>query len=223
MKARPLVPFLVPAVLFAAGASGCGGNFHVIDPDRCYRSAQLDAETLETVVREHGIRTVINLRGPNPGEPWYDDEVATTARLGVEQIDIGMSAQRLPHRRDLLRLLEAFDDAERPVLIHCLQGADRSGEAAALYRIECMGASKDEALEELSLCYGHLGFWYPAKRHLVEIYGGREWARDGYDPCEGTWSEHYDPSEHAECSVPKSTVPPESPAQDRPSREGALP
>ncbi len=107
-------------------------------------------------------------------------------------INIPMSAGIIPHRKNLIKLLDAYASAERPILIHCLAGADRSGEAAAIYLQEYMGATKEESLEMLTLKYLHVERFKPAKRYFIrEVYQGKEWAYNEYDPCEQTYS-HYD-------------------------------
>jgi protein tyrosine/serine phosphatase len=47
-----------------------GENFHAVVPGELYRSAQLSGSRLERHIQAEGIRTVINLRGPNPGSAW---------------------------------------------------------------------------------------------------------------------------------------------------------
>src|SRR5207302_5801897 len=42
-----------------------GPNFHTVIEQRFFRAAQPSGATLETYIRDYGIRTVINLRGPN--------------------------------------------------------------------------------------------------------------------------------------------------------------
>ena len=51
----------------------------------------MDPEMLAMTIRELGIRTVLNLRGPNPGDGWYDRERATTLSTGAVQIDMPLS------------------------------------------------------------------------------------------------------------------------------------
>ena len=41
-------------------------NFGVLQPGRIYRSGQMPSRALARTVREHHIKTVLNLRGPNP-------------------------------------------------------------------------------------------------------------------------------------------------------------
>ena len=164
-----------------AASTGCT-NFHEVDPGRLYRSAQLSGPQLEQVIKAHNIRTVIHLRGRNDKQPWYRTQQQVTQRLGVEQIDIPMSAQSLPKRENVLKLLEAFDRARRPMLIHCRAGADRTGEAVALYRIDQMKQTKEQALEALTPRTLHFEIFHPPKRAFIRMYRGREWLRDHYDP-----------------------------------------
>lgn len=134
-----------------------GRNQHVVVAGRVYRSAQLTPARLEAFVRKHGIRTVINLRG-RPFDDWYPAEMRATQELGVSQEDITTSANRLPSPGEIRRLIEVFDRSEHPLLIHCQQGADRTGLAAAMYQLLYTDASYDTARRQCSLRFGHLRF-----------------------------------------------------------------
>jgi len=175
----------------APALSSCAQHVWTVDPGDLYRSGQLDGAQLEEAIERYRIRTIINLRGENPGKAWYDEERAVAEAHGVTLVDIGMSARRLPHRDDLVRLLDAFHEAERPILVHCYGGVDRTGEACAIYSMEHLGESREEALRQLSFCFGHLPFIYPAKRYFIGLWEGEEWARSEYDPCSGEYP-YYD-------------------------------
>jgi len=156
-------------------------NIRVIEPGRAYRSAQLDARTLELLVEALGIRTVVNLRGENPDEPWYQREREVLDAAGVTLVDIRMSATELPPRAELLRLYDTFLTAEEPILIHCQAGADRTGAAAAIWRMVVLGDEREDAAAELSPCYGHFAAFTPAMDELVRIFvPDREWIENEY-------------------------------------------
>jgi protein tyrosine phosphatase (PTP) superfamily phosphohydrolase (DUF442 family) len=132
----------------AAGAIGiyCGvlqllGNVHVVVERQFYRSAQLDKETLARVIQEH--------------RPWYADEITVSKALGAEHYDYGISANEVvaPDRID--QILQIVRDAPKPILVHCKNGADRSGFVAAVYLANIQGVIVDEAAGQLSLYYGH--------------------------------------------------------------------
>lgn len=167
-------------------------NFHEVDAGQYYRSAQLKGHEIQRAIDELGIKTIINLRGGNRDDEWYQDERAVAEANGVKLIDIGMSAKRLPHREDLIKLLDSFETAERPLLVHCQGGADRTGEASAIYQMLYMGKSKEEALKMLTIKYLHLKKRMPAKRYFIdELWQGEDWARHEYDPCHSDYR-YYD-------------------------------
>ncbi len=173
------------AVLFTLAGYLFSLNFHEVEPGVFYRSGQLSKTELNLILPSYHIKTVINLRGVNESADWYRDEVEVTSKLGVKLINISMNSREIPDRAGTLRLLEAYHTAEAPILIHCLSGADRSGEASALYEMAILGKSKDQALQMLSAKFHHFDFFRPAKRYFIEIYQGEDWLRKAYHPCNG--------------------------------------
>src|SRR5262249_59607787 len=115
---------LLLALAAEAGRFLLTQNFHAVIPGRVYRSAQPSGTRLECLVRRHGIRTVINLRGCCAPLPWYLDEARTSHRLHVAQEDVCLSAGRLPSVAEMRRLVEVLDRNEHPYLIHFHLGAD---------------------------------------------------------------------------------------------------
>ena len=159
-------------------------NFHVVDEGRFYRMAQPTPDELEQAVKEYGIKTVINLRGHQPGEWWYDDESAATARLGLKQIDLGFSTEHVQHKVDWVAYIDALKTAERPILVHCRSGADRTSEASAVYEIEYMKKTPQEAIDDqMTLANLHVALFLPAKRGFIAGYKGADWVRSTYDEC----------------------------------------
>lgn len=130
-------------------------NTHVVVPGRLYRTAQMKPERLAEYVEANGIRTVVNLRGRS-FDAFYPDECAATQWLGVSQEDITTSANWLPSPGEIRRLIEVFDNSEHPILIHCRQGADRTGLAAAVYLMLYTDATYEVARAQCSPRYGHL-------------------------------------------------------------------
>src|SRR5207245_11442193 len=123
-------------VIAAGAAQGycvfVAGKFHAAIPSQVYRCGQVSGDTLEKVIVEHNIRTVVNLRGSSPPSPWYLDECRATSHLNVGQEDICFSANRLPSIHELRRFVEVLDRAEYPLLFLCSHVADRTGLACAV-------------------------------------------------------------------------------------------
>jgi protein tyrosine/serine phosphatase len=105
--------------------------------------------------KEYGIKTIINLRGDNTGSSWYDAEVGEASRLGITHIDFGMSARRELTASQADALIVLMKGAQKPILIHCKDGADRSGLASALYLAAVKKSDEAMAKGQLSIGFGH--------------------------------------------------------------------
>jgi uncharacterized protein (TIGR01244 family) len=179
-------------------------NLREVDPGRFYRSGQLGPEQLREAIEALGLRTVINLRGYDQRPEWHVAETAVARAAGVAHHDVHLSARHLPRPREVARLLALYREAERPILVHCDSGADRAGEASALYAMEHMGWSAEQALGLLTLRYRHLAWLRPAKREFVGRYRGEAWLLRDYDPCGPDW----EGSERPEiCAAPLDSSP----------------
>ncbi|MFO0957540.1 MAG: tyrosine-protein phosphatase [Isosphaeraceae bacterium] len=160
---------LVPAGFL--GFRWWGGNRGVVIPGRVYRSGQLDGDSLAAWVRRDGIRTVINLRGPNPPIAWYRAERAATLGEGATQVDLTLASDHWLSRAQARTLLEALDGAEYPILIHCQWGAERTGLVSSFLQLLEEGKGPEAAASEFAPYYlyaptkdgrvmsGHLGLY----------------------------------------------------------------
>ena len=146
------------------------GNFHAVQEGAFYRSAQLDKEELHRVIRDHRIRSVLNLRGAHPGQSWYDEEIAASQALGVTHYDYSLSAHRFVTGQQIGEMLDIIRKAPKPLLVHCKSGADRTGLVSALYRFAEEGASVDRADRELSLVYGHFPYLTSRSRAMDDSF-----------------------------------------------------
>jgi len=155
-------------------------NFYIVQEGAFYRSQQLSPETLEKYITAFSIKSVINLRGDKETE-WLLKEKAIATKTGALFFTIGMSAVYLTPKENLMTLLTIFQEAPRPILVHCIGGADRTGEVSALWVLDQQKKDKSEARKQLSIQYGHRKYKNSAKDFLIEIWQGRTWAFTSYD------------------------------------------
>ena len=186
------------------------GNVGVVIPARVYRSAQLTPDALGALVRRHGIRAVLNLRGQNP-EAWYRGEVAATLAAGAVQVDVPIASDQWLSRDQARTLVEVLDDAAfRPILIHCEWGAERTGLVAAFAALLREGGTLAEARAQFSPWYlflpvgdgavmrGHLTCyesWLRSRRLGHSPRRFRRWVAEVYRPRAGTLSREFWPSD----------------------------
>ena len=166
-------------------------NLHWITPDVA-RSAQPYLGFYRMFLRSHSFRSLINLRGANPGHRWWRREKQMSERLGVAHFDVRLSSRRIPARATLIALIEAFEAAPRPVLMKCSGGQDRASFAAALYVLVAGGTpALKEAQAQCALWpYLHMPKrqqrwirWFPV--YAAESAGTMrlgDWLREQYSP-----------------------------------------
>ncbi len=127
-------------------------NSRQLSPD-AWRGNQPDPKRIAQL-KQMGIRTLLNLRGPSAFAVYLFEKEACDAQ-GLTLVDHQLEAYSLCSRETYLRLFELFDTVEKPFFMHCKSGADRSGLAAAFYLMDQQNASVEQALGELSLKYAH--------------------------------------------------------------------
>lgn len=226
LRARWIVGALALLALIPAGywalAVFCGKNIHVVIPGRVFRGAQLSVADLEQLVKQHKIRTIVNLRGCCDKIPWYINECRLAQRLNLNQEDIGLSAYRFPNTTELRELVEVLERAEYPIYLHCRRGADRTGMAAAAVLLMQAGVPPADAFRQLSVRYGHVAIGAASfLDHFLGIYSAwlaetaqehsperfRHWAlneyKGGWHQCRFANFRHGDlrASEHIVCQV----------------------
>lgn len=153
-----LFSFLICTAVLYYSANWYSGNFHIVTKNQAYRSKQLNKKQLEHYIKKFGIKSIINLRGDEPGVKWYEDEIAVSKEYSITHYDLELPAMFEPDDKDISELINIFQSAPRPVLIHCLGGSDRSGLASALWKIIIDKEPREKASKQLSFWYGHMPF-----------------------------------------------------------------
>lgn len=126
-------------------------NLSRIEPD-LYRSAQPDARGFEEI-QTRGIKTVLCLRS-------NQDDDKPARGTSVHLLHVSMRAWSLREDKvvEALRIMNNPDN--RPLLVHCQHGADRTGGVIAMYRVVVQGWTKEEALREMKQGGYHFhGIW----------------------------------------------------------------
>jgi len=150
---------VVTAALAIAGYFGVlqlTGNFHAVVEGALYRSGQPSAADIARYHQHYGIRTIVNLRGESDGADWYRAEVVEAEGLGISVVNFRMSSGRQLTWAQAAALVSILQKAEKPILVHCKAGADRSGLASALYVAAIARQGEAAAERQISIRYGHV-------------------------------------------------------------------
>jgi protein tyrosine phosphatase (PTP) superfamily phosphohydrolase (DUF442 family) len=111
------------------------------------------AVALGQIVREKGIKTVLNLRGSHPEQIWYRDERQATLDAGATQIDMALSSCEWMSRVQLRALINVLDTCEYPLLVHCWRGSERTGLVSAFTELLRSDGTLADADAQFSLRY----------------------------------------------------------------------
>ena len=129
--------------------------------DSVYRSEQPGRKGFQEL-KSYGIKTVLNLRRLKE-----DHKKAKHTTLHLEQLRLKSSEI---DEQDIITALRILKEAEKPVLIHCWHGSDRTGVISAAYRIVIEHWPKEKAIAEFRQReFGYHENWYP---NLVTLLNG---------------------------------------------------
>ena len=98
-------------------------------------------------------------------------EKAAAAKLNITHFDVRLSSRNLPTKAALSALIDALENAPKPILIKCSGGQDRTGLAAALYLLLARGAAGLETAERQFALWPYL---HRPKRYqlLAQAFSG---------------------------------------------------
>jgi tyrosine-protein phosphatase SIW14 len=164
-------PFALLAAMLLAACAG-PANLHRVDA-KVWRSSQPQKYQFGALAREEGIGEVLCLRR------WHDDK---DRAKGLSCHHVRMNAGEIADK-EIVAALRILVTAEKPVLVHCLHGSDRTGVVIAMYRMVAQDWPREKAIEEFTdPGYGYHAGWFPNVREYLEkvdveavrreVYGG---------------------------------------------------
>ena len=128
-------------------------NFHTVIPNKVYRSAELSSSKLISVMKKYHIRSIINLRNSHPNEKWYQLEQQDAKKFHATLYDLSVQAHKTPNKQQLQTLIHTLKNVPLPMLIHCKNGADRTGLASSLALIILNNSTYQNAYQQVSFKY----------------------------------------------------------------------
>ncbi len=108
--------------------------------DSLYRSEQPDEKGFKSL-DSIGIKSILSLRSKAVDEK-------LVGNLPFKLYNVKMSAE-LFSDEEIIEALKVMRLSPKPLLVHCVHGADRTGVVIAMYRIIYAGWSKQQAINEM--------------------------------------------------------------------------
>ncbi|MCH2232008.1 MAG: dual specificity protein phosphatase family protein [Crocinitomicaceae bacterium] len=144
-------------------------NFHKVD-DNLYRSAQPSKQGMKEL-ESFGIKSILNVRN-------FIDDDFEIKQTNLKQIKVSMRAKTVSYE-NLKDAMIAIKYADKPILIHCLHGSDRTGATVAAYRVIFNDWSREKAIEEfLRPENGYNATFFPNILELLKTVDFNQLKRD---------------------------------------------
>lgn len=110
----------------------------VVEDGLICRSGQLSASLVKRVLKQHGIRVIVDLTSEVPGDKDQQAERQAADELGIEIKRFPLGGDGTGDIEQYAGAVTAVVEARRmgkPVLVHCAAGAQRTGGTIAFYRL----------------------------------------------------------------------------------------
>jgi protein tyrosine/serine phosphatase len=152
---RPAAGTSATGALFAVLLAACG-TVGVVDRTETggailLRGGQPTIPSLTNLHDRYGIRTVVNLRGSEPGDESYAEERRAVEAIGARWVQLPFSGRAMPSHEFVTAFFDLVEDPRNwPIFIHSEGGVHRTGLVVALYRIQYKGWPAGEALEAMN-------------------------------------------------------------------------
>ena len=144
-------------------------NLHEVRANELYRSGEIVPGELAKIVKEKGIKTVLDVRAdPKNLSRKYTGEEQAVTEVGATYLSFPMLGSKEMSKESILELLDLVQKIEPPLLVHCTSGTHRSGVVAVIWLMQRDGVSFDEAMKQLSAKYGYFYF----ERKLKSVIQG---------------------------------------------------
>ncbi len=137
-------------------------NLHKVD-EGLYRSGQATPDGFKNLY-DYGIRVILSLRSNH-------DDRTLAGDTKLELLRIPMAAWFIRDQDIIaaLRILRSRDP-EKPLLVHCWHGADRTGAVIAAYRIVCQNWTAPDAIREMQEGgFGHHSLFQNISTYLEQM------------------------------------------------------
>ena len=128
-------------------------RFGVVQQGSIYRSGRLSASLVKRILVKYNIRKIVDLTAYNPDNRDQQAEKQAADDLGIEIVRLPLNGNGTGDINNYARAIDTIVRAKqqnKPVLVHCAAGAQRTGGVIAAYRLLVEQKSPSFVLNELA-------------------------------------------------------------------------
>jgi len=169
------IPFLVVIALLLVfgGWEACKyqvvpKRFGIVEQDKVFRSGRIAPHLVRKTLQKYGIKVIVDLTEPDPrNSSWRAEQVAAT-ELGISRYNFqlfGDGTGNITNYANAIFAIEQARKENKPILVHCAAGVQRTGGVMASYRLLVQKQLPATAYAEL-IRYG----WKPRHDRILLEY-----------------------------------------------------
>lgn len=154
-----LVAFAVLAIWYVCGSAGrwkdrfVPRKLRTVDAGKIYASGQIDRHLLPQVLADDRIKTIVSLVADDPNDPDVAAEIQTARDRQIDRYVDPLNGDGTGDIHSYANAIKQIVDAtkqQKPVLLHCSSGAQRSNGATFYYRVFIEHWNPDDAAKEMN-------------------------------------------------------------------------
>jgi protein-tyrosine phosphatase len=110
----------------------------VVERDKIFRSGRIAPRLILPTLQKNGIKVIVDLTEPEPQNPSWKAEQKAAEELGISRYNFPLCGNGTGNITNYARAIAAIKqarDENKPVLVHCAAGVQRTGGVIAAYRL----------------------------------------------------------------------------------------
>jgi len=124
-------------------------NFGVVEEGQIYRAGRLTPSALSDVHKRHNFNTVVDLGAYEPGSPADAAMQRTADALGVTRYRFSLEGDGTGNPNYYVAALRLIaDESNRPILVHCAAGSERTSACVIFYKTIFRGEHMLDIIDE---------------------------------------------------------------------------
>jgi protein tyrosine/serine phosphatase len=111
-------------------------RFGIVEQGVIYRSGRMSRVLVKGVLEKHNIKVIVALEGLKNADPDQQAEIAASKELGIDLLRFPLGGDGTGDVKNYIQAVTAIHQAKsenKPVLIHCAVGTQRTGGVLAIY------------------------------------------------------------------------------------------
>lgn len=127
-------------------------KLRTVDAGQIYASGQIDRHLLRQILVDDHIKVIVSLLADDPADPDSAGEMRLAGELGIQRFVDPLMGDGTGDVHSYCNAIGQIAEAvkgNKPVLVHCSSGAQRSNGATYLYRVLVQHWNADDAAREM--------------------------------------------------------------------------